>query len=150
MRGSRFDPCATCSPGMLTEGPFGRPRVDGQYAGRRPPSLPRPSLGGTFLSAPSSRPPAGARRESASRDGRPLLLLSAPTARATGGRHGPWLDQPTWSRWRRRPPPCDALLVRPDGYIAWSSGRGCAAERSGRLLGERGGGQASPLPHGRR
>ncbi|MFF5707109.1 FAD-dependent monooxygenase [Streptomyces sp. NPDC012794] len=71
------------------------------------------------------------------REGRPLLLLSGERA----GRHvegaRPWAEVLRVVRAREVPGlPDEALLVRPDGYVAWSSGRGVLADALSQYFGE--------------
>ncbi|MFJ5157301.1 FAD-dependent monooxygenase [Streptomyces sp. NPDC088353] len=59
------------------------------------------------------------------RTGRPLLLLFGEEGGRHAGRAGEWAD--VLRRVHAEPireVPCDALLVRPDGYVAWASASG--------------------------
>lgn len=93
---------------------------------------------GRFL--PNARLTAGADRTDLMAllgDGRPLLLLSGERAAQHEQEARPWsavlrvvhvLEVPGV--------PDEALLVRPDGYIAWSSGGGALADALSRYFGE--------------
>lgn len=79
---------------------------------------------GRFLQNVELRTPQG-RTDVAEllRAGRPLLLLFGDEGGRYQDRVGPWADvidavhaEPTPEA------PCDALLLRPDGYVAWASG----------------------------
>lgn len=81
-------------------------------------------------------------------DGRPLLLLSGERA----GRHEqearPWSEVLRVVRVLEWPGTADeALLVRPDGYVAWSSGGGALADALSGYFGE--GARGADLPCGR-
>jgi monooxygenase len=60
------------------------------------------------------------------RDGRPLLLLLGEEGSGHQEAAREWEGKLYVVRARPTPEvPHDALLVRPDGYIAWASGDGC-------------------------
>ncbi|MFK4227982.1 hypothetical protein ACI2LP_33720, partial [Streptomyces sp. NPDC019890] len=67
--------------------------------------------------------------------GRPLLLLQEGLGalRKTAGRWSPTVRTVTF----RSGLPCEALLVRPDGYVAWASDGGDLTQALGHWFGER-------------
>lgn len=70
-------------------------------------------------------------------DGRPLLLLSGRQALRYEEVARPWSDRLRVVHAQGAPElPDDALLVRPDGYIAWSPGGGPLEDALPRYLGE--------------
>lgn len=69
--------------------------------------------------------------------GRPVLLLLGETGRAHGEQAAAWAHAVrTVSATPARPLPWDAVLVRPDGYIAWASDGGSLTGALGDWFGE--------------
>jgi 2-polyprenyl-6-methoxyphenol hydroxylase-like FAD-dependent oxidoreductase len=103
-----------------------------------PACTPRPSAGeGTFLrnAALSTGGGGGAGEEAGAgmiellRDGRPLLLLFGEKGERWADEAREWASVVRTVRARPTPEvPYEALLVRPDGYIAWAPGAGRLAE----------------------
>ncbi|MFI6875873.1 FAD-dependent monooxygenase [Streptomyces sp. NPDC050400] len=150
--GTEFDPLRDMFAGMLTEGPFGDALASMVSAQDTvlPSLTPRPSRWeGTFLNNAVVET-AGGRTDVIGllRDGRPLLLLSGTDREGHRRQAGPWQDQLHMVQVEATPAlPCDALLVRPDGYIAWSSGGDALPSALAVYFGERGRARR-PAPHG--
>lgn len=110
-----------------------------------------PSPGeGTFLANVPLRTPEGSTDViSLLQGGRPLLLLLGEQGSSHGDTARAWADTVRVVHAEAHPGlPHDALLVRPDGYVAWSNGGGALADALSLYFGESQGAGASPTVSG--
>lgn len=147
-----LDPLRDMFAGMLPGGPFGDALASMVSAQDTvlPSLTPSPShREGTFLDNAALDTDDG-RTDVISllRQGRPLLLLTGGDRAVHRRQAQPWQDLLHVVQAASTPElPCDALLVRPDGYIAWSPGGDTLSSALTVYFGERGG-TGSPGPHG--
>ncbi|WP_323183548.1 aromatic-ring hydroxylase C-terminal domain-containing protein [Streptomyces virginiae] len=141
-------------------GPRARPparprrRSPGDRRGEHPPGphdqrpgdrVPRAHRARLPLGGPVPAQPAAHHRRrpdrpdpaAAARPSRPVLLLLGEAGRAHGEQAAAWAHAVrTVSATPARPLPWDAVLVRPDGYIAWASDGGSLTGALGDWFGE--------------
>jgi 2-polyprenyl-6-methoxyphenol hydroxylase-like FAD-dependent oxidoreductase len=91
------------------------------------PALPHPLLGHLMPDIGLATAGGSSRVAEVMRAGRPVLLDFSTDGRAARAAE-PWNEPVTvmMARPLDPPPPADALLIRPDGYVAWTSQAGAA------------------------
>ncbi|MFI2620680.1 FAD-dependent monooxygenase [Streptomyces sp. NPDC018584] len=149
---AELDPLRDMFAELLTKGPFGEALASMVSAQDTvlPPLTPSPSRWeGRFLDNAVVDTAAGQTDViSLLRQGRPVLLLTGEDHETYRRQARAWEGVLHVVRATGTPElPCSALLVRPDGYIAWSTGGGTLPSALDVYFGERGETPA-PSPHG--
>ncbi|MFD9604891.1 FAD-dependent monooxygenase [Streptomyces sp. NPDC059970] len=149
---AELDPLRDMFAGMLSGGPFGDALASMVSAQDTvlPSLTPSPShwegrfLNNAVLDTDDGRTDV----ISLLRQGRPLLLLTGDNGETHRQQARAWQDLLHVVQAAAMPElPCDALLVRPDGYVAWSPGGDPLSSALTVYFGERGG-TRSPGPRG--